>query len=103
MRTVEPPGNLDPHSLAEFAESVLILSEDDYLSVSELRSYFPSGSQASDLQVELALKEIQRRSESFGRLYPFAEVDRGVMLDRTASADLYACLLLLSLRNTTLR
>ena|GEM_PF-2155922 len=100
---MEPPGDFNPHSLAEFAEAVLFLSDDDYLSASEFKNYFLSGSQPSDAEVELALQEIRRRSESFGRLYPFVEVDRGVMLDRSPTADLYACLMLLSLKNTNLR
>lgn len=103
MRSVAVPVDFDSHSLAEFIEARLLLGEDDFLSIAEIRGEFPSGSKPSDLELEDALAEVERRSADFGALYPFRSEHRGVRIDRRDSSSLYACLLLLSLRGTPLR
>lgn len=103
MRSVDSPVDFDSHSLSEFIEAKLLLGEDDFLSVAEVRGLFPSGSKPSDLELEDALAEIERRSADFGSLYPFRSADRGVRMDRNGASGLYACLFLLSLRGTPLR
>lgn len=103
MRRVEPPEDFDSHSLSEFAEAFLFASSDDFLSVAELRGLFVSGSKPTDLQLEEALIEIERRSRDFGALYPFDVNGRGIRITRKEENALYECLLLLSLRGTPLR
>lgn len=103
MRSVELPVDFDSHTLAEYIEARLLLGEDDFLSVAEVRGEFSSGRKPSDLHLEDALGEIDRRSRDFGALYPFELTDRGVHIERSDSNRLYACLFLLSLRGTPLR
>lgn len=103
MTAVTPPADFDPHSLAEFAEASLIVGEDDYLSAVELLSYFPSGNQPTESEVDDALAEIERRTRVFGDLYPFRVDQRGIALDRDANSALYSTLVVLSLKGTRLR
>lgn len=103
MRAVASPQDFDGHSLAEFVEASLLASKDDFLSIAELRGLFMSGSKPTDLQLEDALTEVERRANQFGSLYPFTVVDRGFQISRREDNALYEFLLLLSLRGTPLR
>jgi hypothetical protein len=100
---LETPGDFDAHSLAEFIEAELLMSGDDYLSAAEVRGLFPAGRQPSEVELEDAFSEIERRAATFGRLYPYAVDERGVLFDRSPYSNVYAALLLLSLKGTRLR
>lgn len=103
MSWVEPPEDHDPHTVAEFIESELLISGDEFLSFSELRGLHPAGRQLTDDEMTFALAEIERRERNGASRYPFVVVDRGVGHDAAASGDLYRFLLLLSIKGTPLR
>ena len=103
MSWVDPPVDYDPHSLAEYIECVLFLSEDDYLSLTEIRGMFTVGSQPTDEDLTFAFAEIERRGREFGVMYPSLVDDRGVLIDRGERSNLYGLLLLLSLKGTEFR
>ena len=103
MTWVEAPADYDQHSLAEFIEAELMFSEDDYLSLTELRALFPSGRQPTDDQISFAFTEIEGRRRRYGGHYPYLVDDRGVLLVWDSGAYLYSLLLLLSLKGTPLR
>jgi hypothetical protein len=103
MTWVEPPSDFDEHSLAEFIEAELIFDRDDYLSLTEIRSLFPSGRQPTDDELTMALAEVERRGREYGEHYPFLVDDRGVLHVRDERARLYELLLLLSLKGTPTR
>lgn len=103
MTWVEPPADFDPHSLAEFIESELVFSDDDYMSLTELRVLFAVGNQPTDDDIAFAFLEIERRGNEFGTHYPFLVDDRGVLLVRTESSKFYVFLLLMSLKGMPVR
>jgi hypothetical protein len=100
---VEPPEDHDPHTVAEFIESELLLSGDEYLSFSELRGLHPAGRQLTDDEMSFAIAEIEARERSGGSKYPFTVIDRGVGHDSTEQGELYRFLLLLSIKGTPMR
>jgi hypothetical protein len=101
MSWVEPPASFDVWPLVEFIEAELLLSEDDYLSITEIRGLFSSGQQPSETQLLFAFAEMQRRSLEWGAHYPFL-ADRGAWIDRENSA-VYGFLLSLSLKGMPVR
>lgn len=103
MTWVEPPPDFDGHSLAEFIEAELVFGQDDYLSITEVRTLFPTGRQPTDDELSIALGEVERRRTSYGGHYPFLVDDRGVLFVRDEAAYLYVFLLLLSLKGTPMR
>lgn len=100
---LEAPTDFDSHSLAEFIEAELLFSQDDYLSVSEARALFSTGSQPTDEEFAFAMMEIERRATKWGAHYPYLVDDRGVYFDRGEHGSLYCFLLLLSIRGTPVR
>jgi hypothetical protein len=103
MTWIDPPSDFDPHTLAEFVEAVLLFSEDEYLSVTEIRNLFPFGNQPSDDEIAFLFSEIERRNAHFGAHYPYAVIDRGILFADGDGSQLYSALLLLSLKGTPLR
>lgn len=103
MTWVDPPSDFDPHTLAEFVETVLLFSEDEYLSLTEIRNLFPFGNQPTDDEIAFLFSEIERRNAHFGSHYPYVVVDRGVLFADGHQSDLYSTLLLLSLKGTSVR
>ena len=102
MTWIDPPADFDGHSIAEFIESELIFSHDDYLSLTEIRGLFASGGQPTDDDIMFAISLIEARSELWN-LYPFEAVDRGVRVDRGSTFALYAFLEILSIRGSSVR
>lgn len=103
MTWVEPPSDFDPYAMAEFIECELLASEDEHLSQSELSGMFAVGRQPADEDFAFAFAEIERRGREFGKHYPFSLDGRGVRIDRAGEFQLYALLLLLSMRGTEFR
>ena len=103
MTWVDPPEDHDPWSLPSFIESELLFSEDDYLSLTEVRGLYPSGLQPTDQTISFARAEIERREREWGEHYPFLVDGRGVLLVGGPGAVLYGILLLLSLKGMPLR
>lgn len=103
MSALQTPSEFDPHSLAEYAEALLVLGEDPYLSASELTANFATGNQPTDTQIDDLFSEIERRGRDYGKLYPFSIEGRGMLIDRAPVSNLYFTLLLLSLKGSPLR
>lgn len=89
--------------MAEFIEAELYFSDDDYLSLTELRGVFASGRQPNDDEMRFALAEIERRESAWGSLYPYMADADGVAVLRAPKCSLYFCLLVLSLQGTAVR
>lgn len=103
MSWIEPPPEHNEVSLAEFIEAELMLSDDDYLSLTEIRGLFASGRQPTADEIQFAFAEIERRGHEWGDKYPYLVDDDGVYLDRDGAAALYHTLLILSLKGMPVR
>lgn len=68
------PETLDPHSLAEWAELVMLIDGVDDFSVTEILALFPSGQRPPAQDVEMALSLIEHRAAASPSLYPFRRI-----------------------------
>jgi hypothetical protein len=79
------PESRDPHSLAEWAEMLMLAEEIDDLSSTEMLSQFPSGQRPPMQDIEMTLSIVEDRAQTSPSLYPFRRVEDRIV--RTGKAD----------------
>ncbi|GAB4087059.1 hypothetical protein GCM10028784_36890 [Myceligenerans cantabricum] len=102
FRTAEVDA-FSPNAVADTVEVQLLASGDAYLSYSEYRDLFPAGSGPAAIELETGFAEVEDRARVMGRHYPFSFDGQGVRFDPSGTWEVYAFLLLLSLRGTPFR
>ncbi|MGZ6586034.1 MAG: hypothetical protein ACXVHX_17120 [Solirubrobacteraceae bacterium] len=96
------PDKSSTYAFAEFLEGELLVSGDRRLTVAEIRDLFISTDVPSEDELDYALIEIEDRSARWGSHYPYSR-DGDAVVIREGGSELYAALLLLSLRKTPYR
>lgn len=97
MTTLPPPENFDDHTLTEYVEALLLVEDENHLSLADLASQFPSGQRPSNAQLGLIRSEVRRRSFLLGSIYSYRADDAGVYRLSNAALGIYEFLVFLSL------
>lgn len=88
MNSIETPESLDPHSLAEWMELLMMVDGTGDLSSTEILSSFPAGRRPPVDDVEFALQIVEDRAVTAPCLYPFRRLgDRVVLAGHPDSGD----------------
>jgi hypothetical protein len=102
---LEPPASRDAETLAEWAETILVVEELASITRVAIRQRFQQGQQPDDVELGMLFSEVGRRGGLADELYPFKVDPDGVEIRRRDDFDatVYDFLLVVSLERAPFR